>query len=82
MSPSSHPPLQATLPFKPPELKALRRLLTKLRAELPQLRICLSGDGLYACEEGFQVAKDYKCDSMEMENGTGVVILCKLSPVA
>ena len=44
------------------ELKALRRLLAKLRAEFPQLRICLSGDGLYACGAGFQVAKDYKCD--------------------
>ena len=44
------------------ELKALRRLLNKLRAEFPQLRICLCGDGLYACGEGFQVAKDYKCD--------------------
>jgi hypothetical protein len=44
------------------ELKALRRLLGKLRAEFPQLRICLSGDGLYACGEGFQVAKNYKCD--------------------
>jgi hypothetical protein len=44
------------------ELKALRRLLARLRAEFPQLRICLSGDGLYACGEGFQVAKDYQCD--------------------
>jgi hypothetical protein len=44
------------------ELKALRRLLAKLRAEFPQLRVCLNGDGLYACGEGFQVAKDYKCD--------------------
>jgi hypothetical protein len=44
------------------ELKALRRLLAKLRAAFPQIRICLSGDGLYACGEGFQVAKDYKCD--------------------
>ena len=44
------------------ELKALRRLLAKVRAEFPQLRICLNGDGLYACGEGFQVAKDYKCD--------------------
>jgi hypothetical protein len=44
------------------ELKALRRLLARLRAEFPQLRICLGGDGLYACGEGFQVAKDYKCD--------------------
>jgi hypothetical protein len=44
------------------ELKALRRLMAKLRAEFPQVRICLNGDGLYACGEGFQVAKDYKCD--------------------
>ncbi len=44
------------------ELKALRRLSAGLRAEFPQLRVCLNGDGLYACGEGFQVAKDYKCD--------------------
>lgn len=44
------------------ELKALRRLLAALRADFPQVRICLGGDGLYACGEGFQVAKDYRCD--------------------
>jgi hypothetical protein len=44
------------------ELKALRRLLGKLRVEYPRLRICLNGDSLYACGEGFQVAKDYNCD--------------------
>ena len=44
------------------ELKALRRLAARLRREFPQVRICFSGDGLYACGEGFQVAKDYKCD--------------------
>jgi hypothetical protein len=44
------------------ELKAQRRLLARLRAEFPQLRACLSGDGLYACGEGFQVAKDYRCE--------------------
>jgi hypothetical protein len=44
------------------ELKALRRLAGRLRSEFPQVRICLSGDGLYACGEGFQVAKDYKCE--------------------
>jgi len=44
------------------ELKALRRLVAGLRAEFPQLRICLGGDGLYACGEGFQIAKDYQCD--------------------
>ena len=44
------------------ELKALRRLLASLRAEFPQLRICLNGDSLYGCGTGFQIAKDYKCD--------------------
>src|SRR5262245_34059173 len=44
------------------ELKALRRLMERLLADFPQLRICLHGDGLYACGEGFQVAKDYSCD--------------------
>ena len=44
------------------ELKAVRRLLAGFRAEFPQLRICLGNDGLYACGEGFQVAKDYQCD--------------------
>jgi len=44
------------------ELKAQRRLLARLRAEFPQLRVCLSGDGLYACGEGFRVAKDYRCE--------------------
>jgi hypothetical protein len=43
-------------------LKAVRRLVGRLRAEFPQLRICLVGDGLYACGEGFQVAKDFRCD--------------------
>jgi hypothetical protein len=42
------------------ELKALRRLAARLRGEFPQLRIGLGGDGLYACGEGFQVAKDYR----------------------
>ncbi len=44
------------------ELKALRRLLGTLRGEYPQLRICLSGDSLFGCGEGFQIAKDYHCD--------------------
>src|SRR5262249_50311792 len=46
------------------ELKALRRLLARMRAEYPQVRICLNNDGLYACGEGFQVAKDYKCEDI------------------
>jgi hypothetical protein len=41
------------------ELKALRRLLARLRQEFPQLPICISGDGLYACGEVFQLAKEY-----------------------
>lgn len=41
------------------ELKALRRLAAQLRQEFPQLRLCLSGDALFACGEGFQVARDY-----------------------
>jgi hypothetical protein len=44
------------------ELKALRRLMVRLRGEYPQLRICINGDSLFACGEGFQIAKDYKCD--------------------
>jgi hypothetical protein len=44
------------------ELKALRRLAAGLRGEFPQLRICLGGDGLHACGEGFQIAKDYGFD--------------------
>ena len=41
------------------ELKALRRLVKRLRKEHPQLPICLSGDALNACGEGFQIAKDF-----------------------
>ena len=42
------------------ELKALRRLAARLRQDFPQLPVCLSGDGLHACGEGFQIALDYK----------------------
>lgn len=44
------------------ELKALRRLMVKLRKDFPQLRMCLVGDALFGCGEGFQIAKDYGCD--------------------
>jgi hypothetical protein len=44
------------------ELKALSRLLPTLRREYPQLRLCLSGDALYACGRSFQLAKDQKCN--------------------
>lgn len=43
------------------ELKALSRLLPKLRREHPQLQLCLSGDSLYACGRTLQLAKDQKC---------------------
>jgi hypothetical protein len=42
------------------ELKALRRLAARLRQDFPQLPICLSGDALNACGEGFRIAQDYK----------------------
>jgi hypothetical protein len=44
------------------ELKALPRLLAKVRAAHPQLRICLGGDSLFACGPGLQAAKDHRCD--------------------
>jgi hypothetical protein len=44
------------------ELKALPRLLSKVRATFPQLRICIGGDSEFACGAGLQAAKDYRCD--------------------
>ena len=44
------------------ELKALSRLMPTLRRDYPQLRMCLSGDSLYACGRTLQLAKDYKCN--------------------
>jgi hypothetical protein len=44
------------------ELKALPRLLAKVRAVFPHLRICLNGDSQFACGAGFQAARDYPCD--------------------
>ncbi len=41
------------------ELKALDRLLPQIRRDFPQLRLCLSGDSLYACGRSFQLARDY-----------------------
>lgn len=42
------------------ELKALGRLLPRLRQEYPQLAICLCGDSLHACGPVLQLAKDAK----------------------
>lgn len=44
------------------ELKALSRLMPNLRGDFPQLRLCLSGDGLYACGRTLQLAKEHKCN--------------------
>jgi hypothetical protein len=44
------------------ELKALPRLLGKMRSGFPQLRICLVGDGELACGAGLQAARDKHCD--------------------
>lgn len=43
------------------ELKAFSRLLPALRRDYPQLPLCLSGDGLYACGRTLQLAKDQRC---------------------
>lgn len=40
------------------ELKALSRLAPSLKRAYPQLRLCLSGDGLYACGRTLQLAKE------------------------
>ena len=44
------------------ELKAASRLLPALRRDFPQLRLCLSGDSLYACGRMLQLAQDHHCD--------------------
>jgi hypothetical protein len=41
------------------ELKAARRLLSAVRKEFPQLRLCLSLDALYACGSGFALGADF-----------------------
>jgi len=41
------------------ELKAYARLLPKLRADFPFLRICILGDAEFGCGTGFQLAKDH-----------------------
>jgi hypothetical protein len=43
------------------ELKALSRLLPRLRGDFPQLPLCLAGDSLYACGRTLQLAKDHRC---------------------
>jgi hypothetical protein len=41
------------------ELKASRRLLTKVRQDFPRLSLCLALDALYACGAGFQLGQDF-----------------------
>jgi hypothetical protein len=43
------------------ELKALARLLPRIRASLPQLSIVLALDNLYACGPAFALAEAYRC---------------------
>lgn len=43
------------------ELKAMSRLMPALRRDFPQLRLCLSGDSLFACGRVLQLAKDHRC---------------------
>jgi hypothetical protein len=40
-------------------LKAVRRLLTKVRRDFPRLSLCLSLDALYACGAGFALGEDF-----------------------
>ena len=40
------------------ELKALSRVMPRLKQDFPQAAIVLSGDSLYACGRAFQLAKD------------------------
>lgn len=42
------------------ELKAFYRLAPKIKKDFPQLRICLLGDGLYACEPVFKICSEYE----------------------
>ena len=40
------------------EIKAAYRLLAELKRQFPRLRICLTGDSLYACQEILQICFD------------------------
>ena len=40
------------------ELKASHRLVRGLRQDYPQLRLCFTGDSLFGCGEGFQIARE------------------------
>jgi hypothetical protein len=42
------------------ELKAAGRLLRAVRAEFPQVRLCLSLDALYACGTAFQLGQEHR----------------------
>jgi hypothetical protein len=43
------------------ELKAAKRLVPQLKKDFPQLPICLSGDGIYACGAMFALAQEENC---------------------
>jgi hypothetical protein len=42
------------------ELKAFIRLAAKLKKQYPRLPICILCDGLYPCENAFQICEDYR----------------------
>lgn len=42
------------------ERKACWRLMERLKEKFPMLRICISADSLYACEQFFKECKDRK----------------------
>jgi hypothetical protein len=42
------------------ELKAFSRLAKRLKKEYPRLPICILGDSLYACNNVFELCKEYK----------------------
>ncbi len=41
------------------EQRAFKRLVLRLRAMFPMLRICIVGDALYACESVFEICESY-----------------------
>lgn len=41
------------------ELKAFARLAAQLKADFPQLRLCLAGDALFACGPVFQTCQEH-----------------------
>jgi len=45
-------------PKQDSELRAFERLAAQLKKDFPQLRICITGDALYACGSAIQICED------------------------